>query len=201
MQPGAFFREPGQFELLARAVLPELARQARRRRIRLWAAGCGAGESAWSIAMVVEEAELPPELAVDIVATEGDPPALAAAEAAVYRDDELAQVSGERRHRHFVRGAGRRLGQWRVIAPLRDRVELAALDLAGPWPAAAPYDAVFCHGAIAELDPAGARLLAGRLAAAVTPGGALFLGRELAPCTELAALTRCGPASYRRPES
>lgn len=199
VQPGAFFREPGQFELLARAVLPELVRAPHRQRIRLWVAGCGAGEPAWSIAMVVEEAELPPELGVEIVATDGDPLALTAAETAVYRDDELAQISGERRQRHFVRGAGRRQGLWRVIAPLRDRVELAELDLAGPWPATALYDAVFCHAAMAELAPAAARHLAGRLATAVAPGGALFLGRELAPCAELAGLTACGPATYRKP--
>jgi chemotaxis methyl-accepting protein methylase len=128
--PGAFFHEPRQFELLASGVLPELART--RRRVRLWSAGCGAGEEAWSLAMIVAEAALPPEVEVEIIATDADRRALAIAAEAVYRDDQMRPVSAERRRRHFVRGVGPRRGLWRVIAPLRDRVELCELDLDGP---------------------------------------------------------------------
>lgn len=196
MQPGAFFREPRQFALLAHSALPDLARS--RRRIRLWSAGCGAGEEAWSIAMIVEEARLPPGREVEIVATDGDRGALTLAAAAVYRDDQMRRVSAERRRRHFVRGAGPRQGLWRVIAPLRDRVELRELDLAGPWPAAEPFDAVFCHAPIAGADPQQAHLLALRLSAAVAPGGALFLGRSPAASDHLPGLVPCGPGVYRK---
>ena len=199
MPPGAFFHEPRQFELLASRVLPELARA--RRRVRLWSAGCGTGEEAWSLAIVVEEAALPPGVEVEILATEADRRALAIAAEAVYRDDQMRPVSAERRRRHFVRGVGPRRGLWRVIAPLRDRVELCELDLDGPWPAAAQagarFDVVFCHAPIARRDPRDAEPLIRRLAAVVAPGGALFLGRPAGP-DGVPGLVRCAPGVYRR---
>ena len=197
VQPGAFFREPRQFELLATSVLPELART-RRRRVRLWSAGCGAGEEAWSLAMIVEEAELPPALEVEIVATDADRDALSRAGEAVYRDDQLRRVNAERRRRHFVRGVGPRHGLWRVVAPLRDRVELGALDLAERWPATAPFDAVFCHAPIAQLDPRRAYLLVVRLTEMIAPGGALFLGRAPASADDIPGLVACAPSVYRK---
>lgn len=206
--PGAFFHEPRQFELLATGVLPELARA--RRRVRLWSAGCGAGEEAWSLAITVEEAALPPGIEVEILATEVDRQALAIAADAVYRDDQMRPVSTERRRRHFVRGVGPRRGLWRVIAPLRDRVELCQFDLDGPWldgpwldgpwPAAAQtgtrFDVVFCHAPVARRVPRDADPLIRRLAAMLAPGGALFLGRPAGP--GFPGLVRCAPGVYRR---
>jgi chemotaxis protein methyltransferase CheR len=197
VQLGAFFREPRQFELLAGSVLPALARPTSRR-IRLWSAGCGTGEDAWSMAMIVAEAKLPPALEVEIVATDGDRRALRLAGEAVYRDEQMQPVNSERRRRHFVRGVGPRRGLWRVIAPLRDRVEIDELDLAARWPAYAPFHAVFCGGPIAELDPRGAHRLARRFAEVLAPGGALFLGRAPGAPDDLPGLVPWGPNSYRK---
>jgi chemotaxis protein methyltransferase CheR len=196
--PGAFFREPRQLALLVSAVLPELAGGRRgRRELRLWSAGCGAGEDAWSLAMTVEEARLPAELAVEIVATDGDPAALSRAAAAVYDDQAMKRVDAERRRRHFVRGVGSRRGLWRVIAPLRDRVELYALDLADPWPASPPFDAVFCH-APETRDASGAGRLARRFAEVLAPGGALFLGGSPAVPAAITGLAPWRPGVYRK---
>lgn len=197
MQPGTFFREPRQFALLSGSVLAGRARPGRRR-VRLWSAGCGTGEEAWSIAMTVAETELPAAVEVDILATDGDRGALQFAGDAVYREDQMQRVSAERRRRHFVRGVGPRRGLWRVIAALRDRVELAELDLAGPWPLGAPFDAVFCDAPIARLDPRAAHQLARRLAEVIAPGGALFLGGAPGSTEDLPGLAPCGPDTYRK---
>jgi len=197
--PGAFFHEPRQFEVLATGVLPQLAWT--RRRLRLWSAGCGAGEEAWSLAMIVEEADLPAGVEVEIVATDADPRAVATAAEAVYPDEQMRTVSAERRRRHFVRGVGPRRGLWRVTAPLRDRVELCALDLDRPWldrpgPAAPRFDVVFCRAPLTQRDPRAAEPLIHRLAAMLAPGGALFLGGPAPPA--LPGLDACGPGVYRR---
>jgi chemotaxis protein methyltransferase CheR len=198
VKPGAFFREPSQFELLARTVLPGLARTRDAGTVRLWSAGCSSGEDAWSLAMVVEETRWPPELDVALLASDRDPRMLACAREAVYGDDQMLRVSAQRRRRHFVRGVGPRAGLWRVIAPLRDRVEFVELDLLGPWPERGEFDVVMCHGALAELDPRGAARLVRRFADVLAPGGVMLLGPIRPAAGEVPRLEPYGRAGYRK---
>ncbi len=198
MTSGAFFREPTQFELLARTVLPGLASVRDRRAVRLWSAGCASGQAAWSIAMIVDEARLTEHVAVTIVATDRDPAALACAGQAVYGDDDMRQVSAERRRRYFVRGAGPRDGLWRVIAPLRDQIEFAELDLMGPWPARGAFDVVFWHDAHAQLEARSAARLVRRFADALGPGGVILLGSAESPTGDVPRLEPYGRAAYRK---
>jgi chemotaxis protein methyltransferase CheR len=193
-----FFREPYHCEVLARTVLPELAR-VRRRGLRLWAAGCASGAAAWSLAMVVQEARLPAPLEVSIVATDGEPQLLARASEAVYRDDEMRGVNAERRRRHFVRGLGPRTGLWRVIAELRDQVEFVELDLHGAWPDRGAFDVVLCHDSIAALDAGGATRLAQRFAGVLAPGGAMLLARGATMPAEVPGVVPVGGGVYRKP--
>jgi chemotaxis protein methyltransferase CheR len=196
VQSGAFFREPYHLEILSRTVLPGLARDRGRKHLRLWSAGCGSGETVWSLAMILAEADLPSSLDVTVLGTDADPALVARAREAVYTEHRMAGVSAERRRRHFVRGTGPRQGLWRVVAPLRDQVELAELDLAGPWPAMAPFDVVVCHDPAALGGDRAARLI-GRLADALAPGGVLLLGAtEAVPDRPDLALE--GRAAYRK---
>jgi chemotaxis protein methyltransferase CheR len=196
--PGAFFREPSQFELLAGTVLPGLARMRDGGAVRLWSAGCSSGEEAWSLAMIVEEAQWPSEIEVSVLATDRDPRLLARATEAVYGDDQMHGVSAQRRRRHFVRGVGPRAGLWRVVAPLRDRVELAALDLMGPWPDRGAFDVVVCHGALAELSLRSAARLVRRFADVLPPGGVMLLGPSGPAADEVPRLEPYGRAGYRK---
>jgi chemotaxis protein methyltransferase CheR len=198
VKPGAFFREPSHFELLARTVLPGLARMRGGGAVRLWSAGCSSGEEAWSLAMVVEEARWPSEIEVGVLATDRDPRMLARVAEAVYGDDQMHGVSAQRRRRHFVRGVGPRAGLWRVVAPLRDRVELAALDLMGPWPDRGAFDVVVCHGALAELSPRSAAQLVRRFADVLPPGGVMLLGPPGPAADEVPRLEPYGLAGYRK---
>jgi chemotaxis protein methyltransferase CheR len=198
VKQGAFFREPAHFELLARTVLPGLARARNRRTLQLWSAGCSSGEEAWSIAMIVEEARVPPHVAVTILATDRDPRAVARASDGVYREDEMHRVSPERRRRHFVGGVGPRKGLWRVVAPLRDRVEFVELDLIGPWPERGAFDIVVCHDAITRLDGRSAERLVRRFADVLGPGGVMLLGSWRSLTDELPRLEPYGRAAYRK---
>jgi chemotaxis protein methyltransferase CheR len=194
--PRAFFREPYQHELLARSVLPELARANGRRSLRLWSASCSSGQDAWSLAMIVEEAGVSP-LEVTILATDRDPQALAHAGDAVYRDDEMSQVNLQRRRRYFVRGQGPRKGLWRVVAALRDRVEFDELDLLDPWPERGAFDIVFCHDLVASDARAAGRLVR-RFADVLAPGGTLFLGDAAALSHDVPAVERYAAGVYRK---
>src|SRR5690606_23549381 len=67
-----FYRNRAAFELIRTRLLPALAR--RGERLRVWSAGCGRGEEAWSLAMLLEDAGLEGT----VHASDVDPGALAA---------------------------------------------------------------------------------------------------------------------------
>jgi chemotaxis methyl-accepting protein methylase len=204
--PGTFFHEPDHFELLARRVLPELAREPGRAGVTVWSAGCASGEEAWSLAMVIAEAALPASWKVRVVATDRDPERLAWAANATYDDGRMSAVNPERRARHFTRDDEPGGDAWRVAPSLRARVELWTLDLGGPWPARDPsaaepwdrFDVVVCHRAIAELDAPCAARLVYRLADALAPGGVLLLGPSRWLPTGIAGFELYGRAAFRK---
>jgi len=192
----AFFREPHHFELLARRVVPELAR--RDGRVRLWSAGCSSGEEPWTIAMVADEAGLAPPRDIRILATDIDTDVVARAGAAIYPDERMAQVSDARRRRYFERGVGARSGHWRIAAALRDRVAFRSLNLFDPWPMRGAFDVIFCRNVIIYFDaPSKARLVR-RFADLLAPGGYLFLGHSESLIHDVPGLEPCGQTVYRK---
>ena len=79
----AFFREPHHFELLH----AHAARHGKRGKpLRCWSSACSTGEEAWSIAMVLREAECPGE----VLGTDIDTDVLATARNGVYRTERTA---------------------------------------------------------------------------------------------------------------
>lgn len=49
----SFFRDPIVFETIAKSMLPELIRE--KKELRVWSAGCAAGEEAYSLAILIRE--------------------------------------------------------------------------------------------------------------------------------------------------
>ncbi|RYY52089.1 MAG: chemotaxis protein CheR, partial [Comamonadaceae bacterium] len=125
----AFFREPHHFDLLlARA--QERARQ-HGRPLRCWSSACSTGEEAWSIAMVLREAQCPGE----VLGTDIDTEVLNTAQAGVYRMERTAALPAERLRRHFLRGTGANDGLVSVRPELRSMARFAQLNLQSPaWP-------------------------------------------------------------------
>lgn len=148
-----FYRHAPAFECLRREVLPELARTHPGRPLRLRSVGCGLGEEAWTLAMLLEEAGLPGT----IDATDIDSSALVAAREAVYRGDALAELPAGLAGRYLEPVRVARKLRYRVRELLRERVRFARHDLTGSGPAAAaeaPYDLVCCRNVLIYLEPA-----------------------------------------------
>ena len=194
----AFFREPHHFELLATRILPELARDATRARLRLWSAGCSSGEEPWSLAMVLDEARLPARWDAKILATDIDTDVLARASEGIYADDRLAQLGAGRRERYFSRGTGARSGQWRIAELLRSRVAFRSLNLFDPWPMRRPFDVIFCRNVIIYFDEPSKQRLVRRFVDALAPGGYLFLGHSESLIHGVRGLEPRGHTCYRK---
>jgi len=194
-----FFREAHHFRALAEGVLPPLVERARAGgRVRLWSAGCSSGEEAYSLALTV--LQLCPEAArrdIRILGTDIDPEVIHRGRAGIY-DLRGADIPDALRAAHFTPdGAGP--GTYRVGADLRKLVTLVELNLMGEWPMKRTFDVIFCRNVVIYFDAETQQRLWTRFAAALVPGGMLFVGhseRVAGPAAE--RLVPAGVTQYRR---
>nr|MCU0951805.1 protein-glutamate O-methyltransferase CheR [Burkholderiaceae bacterium] len=97
VQVSAMFRDPGYFRALRHAVLPQLRDEPL---LRIWVAGCSAGEELWSLAIVLAEEGLLDRCR--LYATDIHPEALQRAQAGIYPLDRIAEFS-----RNYLAAGGR----------------------------------------------------------------------------------------------
>ena len=169
VQESFFFREPSKLALLTDDVLPGYAD--RDRPVRLWSAGCAAGQEAYTLAMLLSRAGHAGRF--DILGTDLSPEAVAAAERATYGRWSLRGVDPRTVAEHFESSAD----GYRVAQRYREHVQFAQHNLLDPMPAGiAPFDVIMCRNVLIYLTPEAIRRAAGAFAHALVPGGWLILG-------------------------
>ena len=190
-----FFREPHHFEALPTL----LAATDPDRPLRVWSAGCSTGEEAWSIAMtLLETLPEPRARGLQILATDLDDDALAAARSGVYAEERVTDVGIERLRRWFQRGRGSQLGKVRVRDALRAVVSFDVLNLMGPWPALEDFDLIFCRNVAIYFSPETRQRLFERFASVQAPGAHLIVGHAEHLHGTTASYQPVGPTIYRR---
>ncbi|MDT8856016.1 protein-glutamate O-methyltransferase [Paracoccaceae bacterium Fryx2] len=171
-----FFREAHHFQLLRGTVLPPLIKAARDgRRVRIWSAGCSAGQEPYSLAFTL--LDLCPEagrLDIRILASDADPAILRRAEAGVYPAEEMKALPV----------AARRLtdpapnGAFAIAPKARALVRFGALNLMQAWPMRGPFDIIFCRNVAIYFDKDTQSRLWHRFAGLIPEGGHLFIGHS-----------------------
>jgi chemotaxis protein methyltransferase CheR len=170
-----FFRSPEQFAQVRERMLPAILREAGRRTLRFWSAGCATGEEAYSLAILALEAGLAGRTA--ILGTDLSRRALERARVGTYSSWSLRGLPPEAVHRYF-RSEGTR---YVLDEPIRRAVTFAYLNLvedsypslaSGAW----AMDLIFCRNVFIYFDRDSVARVASRLLAALTPGGWLVLG-------------------------
>lgn len=178
-----FYRNPEVFDLLAREILPALARQARGAPLSLWSAGCGCGEEAYTLALLLEAQGIPGT----VEATDIDPSALAFAGRGLYLSGALADLP-EPLHAFFEPAEEGGAIRHRVSAAVRRRVRFSRHDVSGAAPPPGPpCQLLACRNVLIYFGKeAQARTLA-RLRSALAAGGYLCLGEAEWPSPAVAA--------------
>jgi chemotaxis methyl-accepting protein methylase len=166
VQHSCFFRDPAQLQAFASEVLPGLPGP-----VSVWSAGCGNGQEAYTLAMLLEESGRDDW---SVWATDLSSRAVARTRSAVYSDAEVNGLAPWRRKRHLERVEG----GWRVKEALRRRVQVQRHNLAASSPPMlpGPLPAVFCRNVLIYFDHRQLAAFLDRLAAWMPPGGYLFLG-------------------------
>jgi chemotaxis protein methyltransferase CheR len=198
-----FFREPGQFELLERRLVPEwteaAARGARPRHIRVWSTACSTGEEPYSIAMVLLR-HLPPTAGwrIEILASDLSTRVLAAAQEGNWPVDRAEQIPPAYRP-FMLRGVRSQEGIVRAGPELRAVLEFRQLNLTRPpWGIAREFDLILCRNVLMYFDaPTKARVV-GALVGHLAPAGYLFLGHAESLSGLHDGLHTVIPTAYRR---
>ena len=103
-----FFRNPEAFEVLKRSVFPELIRDRRDDRLRVWVLGCSTGQEAYSLAMAFTEFSdrVAHSHKFQVFATDVNQALLDKARAGLYPKTLVQDVSPERLRRFFLEENG-----------------------------------------------------------------------------------------------
>ncbi len=123
-----FFRDPLVFNVLEKFILPELFETFAGEMLRIWCAGCGRGEEAYSMAIMLSRAagsESQESALATIIATDVDRKALGDATEGSYDAEALREVRKGVFDRYFTEERGR----YRVVDEIRPMVHFVYHDV------------------------------------------------------------------------
>ncbi len=193
-----FFREPAQFRFIADELLPQWSAEwPLNRHIKIWSAGCAAGQEPYSAAIMLRENRW--MRGARILGTDISEGRLKDARAGEYSKWSLRTLQPEPISRWFTQSGSR----YKVIPELKQNVEFSVLNLLDPdtKPEAVEQDVIFCRNVLIYFEPAAIAFIAQRLLDSLAPGGWLFLG---ASDPHLAEIVACevvllpGATGYRK---
>lgn len=184
------WRNPEQWEMLAKEILPQLAET---RRLRIWSAGCSYGAECYTLAAVCLESA--PGVKVEIKGTDIDPRVLARARAGEFSEDDARTVPPKSLSRWFERGEE----GFKANAELHKVLTFEQADLLSiPVPKEA-YDLVLCRNVVIYFNEDVRDQLHRRLASSLRSGGFLVVGStERVGLPGDMGLTLTQPFTYRK---
>ena len=170
----SFFRDPETFLALENQIVPALLKnRSPEGPIRVWVPGCSTGQEAYSIAMCLIEAisQLPLPVPIQLFGTDLSEQVLALARSGVYQENELADVSQDRRSKFFVQVET----GYRVVKSVRELCVFARHNI-GVDPPFSRLNLISCRNLLIYLGPTLQRQVIATFHYGLQPGGFLLLG-------------------------
>ncbi|WP_298915719.1 chemotaxis protein CheB [uncultured Nostoc sp.] len=169
-----FFRDTEVFQQLKERVFPTIMLSKPALPIRIWVAGCSTGEEVYSIAISLLEflshkLTSPP---IQIFATDISEMAIDKARSGIYAENQMVEVSPERRRRFFNTLEG---GRYQINKAVRDLCVFARQDL-GSDPPFSNLDLISCRNVLIYLDETLQKRILPIFHYSLKPTGFLLLG-------------------------
>ncbi len=175
----SFYRERHHFDALKATVLPALReKMLSGAGIRIWSAGCSAGQEPYSIAATIKGCW--PDLksnAVTILGSDVDGRILEKAQAGTYRATEVASLKPDEKDLLFEPGT-RGSDVVYVRPELKEMVRFERINLVDEWRHAAPFDIIFCRNVVIYFERSTQHKLWQRFRDSLAPQGHLFIGHS-----------------------
>jgi chemotaxis protein methyltransferase CheR len=172
-QESSFFRDAAVMDMVGEVV--QTMREANPvRNVRIWSAGCSAGQEPLSLAMMfAEQVESKGGRMPEIVASDVSEAAIARARAGVFTQFEIQRGLPVRCMIRWFDNIGE---DWIARPDLISRISFRRMNLvADPLPVGR-FDLILCRNVLMYLSPTLRRQVLDRLATVLRPGGLLVLG-------------------------
>jgi two-component system CheB/CheR fusion protein len=174
-----FFRDPDAFSVLKQKVLSRLLAQAPlSEEFRVWVAGCGTGEEAYSVAILIDECmrETNRQANVKIFATDVHQASLDFAHAGVYPEAGVREMSDERRSYYFkITEAG-----FQVLPRIRKMIVFAPHNVIKDAPFT-HLQLITCRNLLIYLRSMVQKKVVSLFHFGLNTGGVLFMGASETP--------------------
>jgi chemotaxis protein methyltransferase CheR len=193
-----FWRQSEQIEAVCALAARHEAERVPRP-LRIWSAACCTGEEPLSIAMALQEAGWFDRLDIEIAATDASPGLVARARDGRFGERSFRTLPAGLRQKYFTHDGT----AWRIDPALHARVRWSTANLLDFAAVAglASADVIFCRNVFIYFADDTIRRVADVMAAAMPPGGHLFLGASeslLRFATELALVEVGGAFAYAK---
>jgi chemotaxis protein methyltransferase CheR len=175
----AFFRNPLTFALLEQLIIPRIINQ-KEGEIRIWSAGCAAGQEAYSIAMLLENCNIirGKKMRFRIFATDISSPSLNSGRDGVYDTEELQNVRLRELNNYFIKKGE----TYQISAGIRNNVSFSTYDLLDPFSVNPPesiygdFDLVFCSNLLFYYKPDIQKFILKKIQQSMSANGYLVTG-------------------------
>ena len=171
----SFFRDHEPFEVLKKAILPELIKaRAATRQLNIWCAASSTGQEPYSVAMMIRENF--PELAtwkIFYLATDIAGAVLDRARAGRFTQLEVNRGLPVA---YLMKYFDKKGTEWQLKETIRDMVQIRELNLIRPWPLLPPLDIVMIRNVLIYFDLETKRKILHQIHGLLRPDGSLFLG-------------------------
>ena len=163
------------FAHLRKDILPELFARRSGERLRVWCAGCGTGQEAYSLAMILEELRDEGAAGAELYATDFSERLLGKARSGLYTQFEVQRGLPIRKLIAYFEKAG---DLWRISDRLRASVRFHNHNLLDPPGAIGPFDLVLCCNVLSGFDAPTRLATLARLSETMASDGVLILGQS-----------------------
>ena len=171
---GTFFSDPDTLAHCVDTFLPARAGRAQGGKLRIWCAGVGSGQEAYSLAILISENEMLRGLNVELLATDMASEAVERVRAGSFSHFEIQKgLSARRMLAHFRPLADR---SWQALGPLRNRIAVRVHNLMDSADGFGRFDLILCRRVMGTMAPVGQMRVLENLSSRLLPGGLLVTG-------------------------
>ncbi|WP_321476876.1 protein-glutamate O-methyltransferase CheR [uncultured Paludibaculum sp.] len=173
-----FFREPGQYDAVSKALLPELrVLRDSQRKLNCWSAASSTGQEAYSLALLLMEQGFG-GWNIQILGTDLTSHVVERARQGKYLQIEVNRGLSVSLLLKYFRRAGL---EWQLNDQIRSMVRFEPFDLRLSMRSLGPFDLVFCRNVLVYFDLETRRKILRQMHGTLFRGGWLLLGTAEAP--------------------